>query len=165
MSDYEATHKAGWANVPEPKPLPTGHYTLKVDAVFYNEREGDKADMIQPRYVPVKPEGDVDQREIKALGPDYDFSVNEITHAGTALLFWGNAKQKRKVIKHFEMLGADIEELNKHDLTVDGDDGSKRLNPEVSKLLRDKLIVAKITGDSYQGEHKDIASDFVPVKA
>ena len=160
-SNYEHLYKAGWDNIPEPKVLPVGHWTLTPIGVFFNApKEEGKSPRISFKYEAVGPLGDVDPRALKALGENYQFSMNDNIYNGDQ--FWlGNAKDDRKVVQHIEKHGVRV---NGRALLVPADDGTPRVNQEIVKELRASVIDAELAISEYNGEPRNEARNFTPHK-
>lgn len=159
--DYSDLYNASWADVSEAKVLPTGHWTLALNGIYFNgPKEDGKSARISFRYVAVEPQGDVNVKALKALGDGYDFAANEDIYNGGFGFYWGSSRDKRKVLAHLEKhsvkLPAGVPFL------VDGDGGNPRVNPELMAALRGAKIVAELKVDEYNGEVRNQAENFVP---
>ena len=163
MSDYEATHKAGWANVPEPQVLPDGHYQVKFDALFFNVSKEKGTEYLSLRVTAEKPLPDVDKGSLKALGDDYDLSANEVYNGGDTFLGLNGAKATRRTVKILGAFGVSSDEMAQFALDIEDDEGNKRVNPEIVKMFRGKSAIAKIKSETWKGEERNVASDFAPV--
>lgn len=162
MTDYTELHKAGWDSLPEPKTLPSGHWDLRANAVFYNApKETGKKPRISVRFTAVAPCGDVDPRSVKSLGEGYDFGLNDEIGMPYGGMAYDSLRDMRTVGKHFKLY--DKQPPADMPLVVETDEGV-RINPEFAKVIVGSMIRGKITSDEYQGETRNQASDFTKVE-
>lgn len=160
-ANYDALYDQSIRDLPKPKNLPAGHYVLKLNALFFNPREGDKAPMVNPRFTAVKPLGDVNKNELAALGEGYNFGLNdEIRVGGESLMFWGSVRQQAAVKEFLEVFGVELPDAP---LWVPGDDGTPRANPKVMEVLKKGAVVGELSLDEYQGTVRNVADHFVRV--
>jgi hypothetical protein len=167
MTDYDETAARAWNDVPEPKNLPDGHYVLRLNGLFANEpkEEAKRQDpRISPRFTAVKALGDVDQKALKALGAGYQVALNDEIYKGLPLLYWpseGGFKDKRKVIDLLTVFERSLPAVQ--EFLVTGDNGDRRVNPEIVDALRDAEVVGYVERDEYNGEERNIVTSFIPL--
>lgn len=164
MTDYNDLLTSGWAEVPEEKVLPVGHWRLENTGVFFNPgKVKDDGTTGSPRfsfrYRPISPHGDVNKKEQAALN-GYDYSQNEIYNKDT---FWlSSAKDKRVLVAHLQKhAGFTLDEGTP--LTVTGENGEQVMNPAVREALRGTQIDAVLGLDEYKGVERNNASSFTAI--
>lgn len=90
-----------WNELPKPQLLPLGSWLLKgKNAVYFPKKEGeDKNARVAFFYKAVEPMADVLETELEALGPDYDFQMNDLSHQ---IWIESSADWQKKVYKFLE---------------------------------------------------------------
>lgn len=161
-TNYEKLMKAGWDNVPEPKSLPVGHWTVELNGMYFNEakKEG-QSPRISFRHTAVAPQGDVNKAELKKLGDGYDLALNDEIYNGPQF-YWGSARDQRKVIDHLNLY--DVKVDSSIPLLAQADDGSYMINKEFMASMRGAKIAGKLDLEVYQNKQRNNISDFISVK-
>lgn len=164
MTDYSDLLTSGWAEVPEDKVLPVGHWRLENSGIFFNQgKEKEDGTRGSPRvsfrYRPVAPHGDVNKKELSGLN-GYDYGQNDIYNKDT---FWlSSAKDKRALVAHLQKhAGFTLDESTP--LVVTTEDGGMDINPALRQALRGAQVDAKLDLDEYKGVQRNVASSFTTI--
>jgi hypothetical protein len=107
MSDYQDILNRSWGEMPESKNLPVGFWLLRAQNAVFKPGGENMNDRVLFFYTAVEPSDDVDEDAIAELGPDYDYTENDIVHT-----FWvEKARDWRNVEDHLALHGIDDKEL------------------------------------------------------
>ena len=102
-NDYDDLLNRSWDEIPEPQPLPTGHYVLKGRNANYVPPKGDSSGKVLFFYSPQEPMTDVDRDALDALGDNYDIRNNDVVAT-----FWvDRPKDWDAVRQHLKLHGVD----------------------------------------------------------
>lgn len=106
--DYEDILNMSWDEIPEEKALPVGSWRLRGRNSAHLAAKGDTSERVLFVYTAQEPLDDVDEEALGALGPDYEFSENQIFAT-----FWCERKADwRKVEAHLQKHGIETEGQN-----------------------------------------------------
>lgn len=103
---YSDILSRSWDDIPEPKNLPVGTWLLKGgNASYIPKKDGSEQDArVLFFYEAKEPMDDVDQTDLAALGPDYDFAENDIVKQ----FYVRRNKDWDAVRKHLELHGITV---------------------------------------------------------
>jgi hypothetical protein len=168
--DYGDLYTSAGVHIPEPKVLPIGHWVLAADAVFFNEAKvSESGKQISPRfqmrYTPVQPLGDVSERDLEALG-DYDFTMKGLNDVYSKTFWWNSVRERREFLDHLQKHTGFT--LSEEPLLVVINKGTPEersiFNPVYAQQIRGATINGVLAQETYKGETRNVANEFVPVQ-
>lgn len=135
-NDYADIAKTTWAELPEPKILPDGSWLIRLRGARIDKaQEADKKDRVQFTYSVREPMDDVDVEALRALGDDYDVSINRVYYT---VFIDDPSSWRSKVKRHIELHGVEVDE--------------SQPIAETLKAVRGKDVVAYLTTRTFQAK-------------
>lgn len=148
QTNFEDFFKKAKAELPEPKPLPRGHYTLALRGTFKRPpREEGKSGQVAFFYEPVEAHDDVDPSELEAFTSG-GLSIKDNV---VSVEFWlGDWNDVRQIFDHLALLGVNTDETPDLSAALNKA-ANKRIVAYVSPVTYMHKVKGMQTKDTAQG--------------